>query len=218
LQQLPATVPLTGGFVYEVYAVGTCSNGGVTEKSNVLTIQSSSAGQPVVPQPYTCNPACQNPLVCRGGYCVPDAPLVFVLEWDSASSQDLDLWVSYNLQASCTIYYGNKGTASSLVCGGFLFKDSIASQGYEVTAYSNPASGTYYVAIDPFSFSGSADIRVAVYKSGVGTTLLPASPATSAPLPTCATPYTSIPAYTGYPASARYPTNGQCLGFTVTYP
>ena len=68
LQQLPATVPLTGGYLYEVYAVGTCSNGGVTEKSNVLSITSSSpAASPpppidwmVVPSPgaISCTAAC----------------------------------------------------------------------------------------------------------------------------------------------------------------
>jgi hypothetical protein len=46
LQQLPATVPLTGGYLYEVYAVGTCSNGGVTERSNVLSIRSGAGASP----------------------------------------------------------------------------------------------------------------------------------------------------------------------------
>jgi len=42
LRSLPAAVPLMSGFEYEVFAVGMCSSGAMTEPSNVLTIQSSS--------------------------------------------------------------------------------------------------------------------------------------------------------------------------------
>ena len=165
----------------------------------------------------TCSPPCTAPLICSNGQCILGSPLQFVLSWtNGASNTDLDLWVSYNNQAGCTIYYSNRGTLASPVCGGFLYQDVVGSaSGEEITAYSTPSNGAYYVVIDPYTFPAAAAVELVVKKNGVATVLLPSTPLTNPPLPSCpttATPfaYANIPKY-----SAQ---NGKCLGFTVNWP
>lgn len=46
LRIAPATVPLVSGLEYEVFAQGACSSGAMTERSNVLTVQSVAYSAP----------------------------------------------------------------------------------------------------------------------------------------------------------------------------
>ena len=51
LRVAPATVPLISGSEYEVYAQGACSSGAMTERSNVLTVQSVMYSDPSATPP-----------------------------------------------------------------------------------------------------------------------------------------------------------------------
>lgn len=129
LRVAPATVPLISGLEYEVYAQGACSSGAMTERSNVLTVQSVMYSDPSATPP-TISSANYNPFASQtsvtwtpGKNSVPPArdPAFFVTCVPSGTPCPSS--PAYDVSRP-------SGTITTVVAGGFGYDCYVVAKNY----------------------------------------------------------------------------------------